>query len=424
MSWNIEGFSRNFQSLRHYTEVYQPVLIFLSEPMLINADLPPLLQPFIGKYDSFLNSEDCHDPSLALESTKAHGGTMIMWHISLTPFVTILPSKSPGFQTILLKLPSAIPSLHTALYLPTAGKEHEFTSMLVELEAHIEELRSTFPSAPHFMRGDANSNPNNISRFNLFTHFYTSLLFSRIPLQHPTYHHFMGNGCFDSEIDVLLVYGNDVSESVTNIVCKLDSPLVDSHHDIILSVCSIPRTLPSHSQEYLVNAPRISNTRTKIIWSEEGIAAYEQAVGTGLADLSERWGNPSSRSSLSVLLSSTYQCLSFAASSTNKSVNLAETKRKNALVPSNIRRSEKLVLKARRTLDHLLSANSNPDDIDAARTSLRGAKANLRQQTRAELSQMRIRGILSSPLSSLGIPLLLTRQSSLPSKPHPPRFII
>ena len=399
MSWNIEGFSRNFQSLRHYTEVYQPILIFISEPMLHNADLPPLLLPFLGEYDSHLNSEDCHDPNLPLESARAHGGTMIMWRTSLTPYITVLPSKSPGFQTVLVKIPALVPSLHTALYLPTAGKEHEFTSMLVELEAHIEELRSTFPGAPHFIRGDANSNPNNISRSNLFTHFYTSLLFTRIPLHHPTYHHFMGNGCFDSEIDVLLVHGSDVSESVSNIVCKLDSPLVDSHHDIILSNCSIPRVQPSPPQECLVSAPRISNSRMKIVWSEEGIDAYERVVGTALSDLSERWGDPSYRSSLSVLLSSTYQCLSLAACSTNKSVNLAKANKKKALVSPNIRRSEKHVLKTRRFLDHLLSGDSNHDEIVAARTKLRGAKASLRQQTRAELS--RIRNQRDEELSSI-----------------------
>ena len=120
--------------------------------MLHRADLPPLLQPFHGKYESYLNSEDSHDLDLPMESGRAHGGTMVMWHSSLSPHVTVLESNSPGFITILLKLPSAVPSLHTGLYLPTAGKEQQFTSILVELEAHIELLRSTYPETPHFLR--------------------------------------------------------------------------------------------------------------------------------------------------------------------------------------------------------------------------------------------------------------------------------
>ena len=150
--------------------------------------------------------------------------------------------------------------------------------MLVELEAHIEEIRSIYPDTPHFIRGNANSNPNNTWRFNLLNHFCSTHLFSKIPLHHPTYHHFIGDGCFDSEIDILLVYGKDVSETLSQIICKLDSPLVESHHDIILSSCSLPIARAPPSEEDLVMAPRISNNRTKIIWSEDGIKAYEEMV--------------------------------------------------------------------------------------------------------------------------------------------------
>ena len=370
-------------------EIHRPLLVLLTEPMLHSSDLPPLLQPFTGNYDSFLNSEDSHDQDLSMESAKAHGGTMIMWHTSITPYVSVLPTTSPGFVTIVLKMPSVTPSLHTVLYLPTAGKDQEFATMLVELEAHIEEILSIYPDTPHFIRGDANSNPNNHWRFNLLNHFSSSLHFSRVPLQHPTYHHFIGDGCFDSEIDILLVYGKDVSETLTRIICKLDSPLVESHHDVILSSCSLPTARASPIEEDLVTAPRISNNRTKIIWSDDGIKNYEEMVGTALSDLSTRWGNSASRTSLSVLLSSTYQCLSFAACSTNKFIDLSTKRKKKPSVPPNIRRMQSIVLKRKKTLDYLLSANSNAHDISDARTRHRQAKTLLRQYIRADLSNIR-----------------------------------
>ena len=124
------------------------MLIFLSEPMLHQCDLHPLLGPFHGNYDAHLNSEDYHDQDLALDKVKARGGTMIMWHTSLTPLITVIPTESPSFQTILLKLPETVPSLHTALYLPTAGKEDQFFSTLAELTNHLEEIQSNYPEAP------------------------------------------------------------------------------------------------------------------------------------------------------------------------------------------------------------------------------------------------------------------------------------
>ena len=124
------------------------MLIFLSEPMLHQCDLHPLLGPFLGNYDAQLNSEDYHDQDLALDKVKARGGTMIMWHTSLTPLITVIPTESPSFQTILLKLPETVPSLHTALYLPTAGKEDLLFSTLNELISHFEEIQSKYPAAP------------------------------------------------------------------------------------------------------------------------------------------------------------------------------------------------------------------------------------------------------------------------------------
>ena len=94
--------------------------------MTHQCNLQPLLLPFHGVYEAHLNSEDMHVPELALDKVKAHGGTMVMWHISLSPYITVLPSNSPCYQSILLKFPDALSSIHTALYLPTDGKDEQF----------------------------------------------------------------------------------------------------------------------------------------------------------------------------------------------------------------------------------------------------------------------------------------------------------
>ena len=198
------------------------------------------------------------------------GGSMVMWHSSLTPFVTIIPTESPSFQSILLKLPGSVTSVHTVLYLPTAGREDHFITALVDLEAHIDEIRSQHPDAPHFIRGDANVNPNNIARFNLF-YFSSSLSLKRLPLCHPTYHHFVRDGNFDSEIDVILYHGKDISETLSEIICKLESPLVESHHDVILSTCSLPSASIPPPHQDLLEAPRVPNDRIKTIWNDDGI---------------------------------------------------------------------------------------------------------------------------------------------------------
>ena len=357
--------------------------------MLHQCDLNLLLRPFLGQYDAHLNSEDNHEQDLALDKVKAKGGTMIMWHISLTPFITVIPSESPSFQTILLKMPGTVPSFHTAVYLPTAGKEDLFFSSLAELSSHFEDIKSKYPEAPHFIRGDANSNPHNVNRFKLFSHFCSTLSLSRISLDHPTYHHFVGDGNFDSEIDVILLHGQDISESVDEIICKLDSPFVNSHHDVILSTCTLPSAPPSPPQNDLVEAPRVTNDRIKIIWEEDGIPNYESLIGTSLACLRERWGTPSCKSTISILLSSTNSILSYAARSTNKSIDLSSTRIKKPHICPSIRKNEKAVLKCKKSLNHIISTSPSPVSIQAARDSLRTARASLRQAVRSNQSDIR-----------------------------------
>ena len=120
MTWNIEGFRRNVHSLKYFTVLHNPCLVFLSEPQLLQCDVAGLLQTFRGCYSYYLNSEDLHLPELALDHTKSKGGTMVMWQTSFDPFITIIPTQSSSLAAVLLQLPGHCISAHIAIYLPTS----------------------------------------------------------------------------------------------------------------------------------------------------------------------------------------------------------------------------------------------------------------------------------------------------------------
>ena len=118
-------------------------MVFLSEPQTFLCDIDLLASSFQGQYSFLLNSEETSNPELALDCAKAHGGTMILWRSELDPYVVPLPTTSPSFLPVLLKIPGFTPSIHVALYLPTSGKDPEFVSALSLLDIFIDEVSST-----------------------------------------------------------------------------------------------------------------------------------------------------------------------------------------------------------------------------------------------------------------------------------------
>ena len=97
MTWNIEGFKRNHLNLKLFCDSETPDLVFLSEPQIFQCDIALFSRSFSGKY-----SEESNNPELALDNSKAYGGTLVMWKSELDPFITPLPTSSPAFLPILL----------------------------------------------------------------------------------------------------------------------------------------------------------------------------------------------------------------------------------------------------------------------------------------------------------------------------------
>ena len=260
ISWNIENISNNYITLQSFAQKFSAKLIFLSEPMIYKCDLSPILQTLSGSYEAYLNSEDIHDPDLPLTHPKAKGGTMVLWHKSLSPFLKVLPTCSPSFVSVLLSPPGILPSLHTAVYLPTAGKDGDWLATIMYLESHFVENVERYGDVAVYLRGDFNASSKNKFRAAILSAVTDRLNVHRVTIPHPTYHHFTGGGASDSDLDLLLYGGGpEVTESLLDVKCKLKEPLMFSHHDLLVSVCSIP---PRKSEQIdtskNITAPRIT----------------------------------------------------------------------------------------------------------------------------------------------------------------------
>ena len=404
MTWNIEGVRRNRYSLKYFVEKDSPDFIFLNECLLFQYEEPNVMDIFRGEYSHSLNSDDVHDPEIPFIKNRSNGGTMILWKNNLDPFVTVLPTETQSFLAILFKPPDSPPSLHVSLYLPTSGKESEFIEEVTKLNAFLLEISESNPRPLVFIRGDSNVNINNKPRVNIFNSFKTSCHLNSVHIEHKTYHHFLGNGLFDSNVDVLLyVDAKDVCEEVTKIYCQKDYPEIGSHHDIVASSFTLPRisVKPSRTTSH---APIIPNKRTKIIWSAEAIPVYQSLIGQSLADLRERWCIPGSRSCVSLLIELSSDILSAAAGSSNTNISLSKMKtQKSAKVPRAIKSAQNKIRRLCRTRQKLCSTDPY---LATVTNNLVEARNDLRRKVRshngalATSEDQKVFSILSSPSST------------------------
>ena len=207
------------------------------------------------------------DPELPFKKSKAKGGTMIIWKKWMDPYITIHNNvHSSSFQAMILSLPNYETSIHVSVYLPTSGKDQEFTNHLTDLYNCLEELVLTYPNAKTFLRGDFNVNPNNTTRSIQLNAFQRAFRLMSVCIPHKTYHHFVGQGRFDSAIDLLLYPINVPGhETLSKVICKFDFPEISSHHDMILSNCKLLMKVeePPRSQ-VLKRAPRTEVERPRV----------------------------------------------------------------------------------------------------------------------------------------------------------------
>ena len=231
--------------------------MFLSEPQLYKCDARLALAPLLPTYCYHLNSEDEYHPDLALDRRQAHGGTLALWHSALDPFISILPTSSPAVLPLLLSIPGLTPSIHVGIYLPTSGREEHFVVALAALTAVLESVLDDHHGLPVYIRGDANVNPSNLPRVQLFSNFLSQFNLLNLPLHHPTHHHFTGDGAYDTQLDVLLFRGvSEQAESLLSVICGKVNTLILSHHDMVVS------TLPCNSVPFNPPSPCHSSSQS------------------------------------------------------------------------------------------------------------------------------------------------------------------
>ena len=344
--WNIEGFSRSKYALSSFLDLYSPDFVLLSEPMLFQCDLGLEMNLFKGDYCSSLSSDDLLDPELPLLKMRAKGGTMALWKKRIDPYVTVVPSSTSSIHSMVFSPPGLVPAIILCIYLPTAGKDLEYVEEIAKVNESILELVVKYPDAKILIRGDANANPKDTKRVDIVKKLCDDWSLTHTVIDHPTYHHFLGGGLSDSELDVLL-HSVDVSESLLKIICKLENPLVTSHHDALLSCFNLPCMACPSPPPNPPPAPRIENNRVKILWSESGIQAYQSLIAENLSRLRSNWHECSSIASISVLIQSTNAILDRFARETNKFRDLAapprqkSSKKPSFLISSEFSKSEK-----------------------------------------------------------------------------------
>ena len=121
---------------------------------------------------------------------------MALWSCGLEydQLISIHPVNSPALLPIIFSPPWLNPTIHIAIYLPTAGRDSEFIEALAEVHACIIELHNKYPDAPVFLRGDFNASLTNQIRSGLLDLLCSDHNLTSMDIPHPTYHHFVGSG--------------------------------------------------------------------------------------------------------------------------------------------------------------------------------------------------------------------------------------
>lgn len=347
--------------MKNFADLHQPDFIFLSEPQMFAHDLALAMRSLSPAYMASLNSADKYDSELPFLKSRTKGGTLIMWKRSLDPFISVWPVSTTSFLPILFHPPNSPLTVHIAVYLPTSGQESQFLEDLSNLSMVMDELHDAHPAAQFYLRGDFNASLRNTKRSDLLSHFCNEKNLLDVPIHHPTYHHFLGNGQSDSYLDKLLYPKAALyPEVLLDIHCKLSNPLINSHHDMIFSSWSLPHVEEEDWSENNVVAPKIKNTRLKIIWSDDGVQEYQKLVEPHLSRLQELWLSPPSRNSIKLLLESTNSVLISSAALTNKTIPLNGTssKKNSSKTPRHIKLSQNKLKKLYKNLQREAALNS------------------------------------------------------------------
>ena len=373
MTWNIEGLRRNIHNLKFFISEHSPDLICLSEPQIFKPDCDAVMAFLETDYSHYLNSPDSYDVDLPLRKRRAFGGTLLLWKRKFDPYVAVHTCRSSSAVALVLKPPGFTTTIHVCVYLPTLGHEHMFTEELSNLSLLIEELRQLYPCGSIYLRGNFNVSEKNEKRSILLNTFIQAEGLFELDIPHQTYHHFLGQGVSDSKLDRILYTCKLQPEFLVKIHCKLEHPLVDSHHDVVVSsfACVHEESSGSSEDPALLIAPKIDNTRHRILWDDDGIMAYQKLILPHLRRLQCTWLTESpSRTSMALFNDFTTNLLTSSARFTNQSRPLMPSDcRRNQSTPRAIKLSARKVLRMWKLLRHLKGLHDADSEIVKTQTN-------------------------------------------------------
>ena len=186
----------------------------------------------------------------------------------------------------------------------------------------------------------------------------------------------MNHGLSDSNIDVL-IHPENSEEPLEKVLCSKTNPLVDSSHDALVSSCSLPCQAVSEVPCNTIKAPKVEHSKHKVVWSEEGIKAYQKLLAMTLPTLESDYADIDLPETASVLFKVTNHILTGAAKATNKTIDLGKpSKPRKPFIPPEIRDALKIKGDALKAIN---LTESNPsattEEIEAAKNEFRTAKS-------------------------------------------------
>ena len=331
------------------------------------------------EYEFHLNTKEVNEPLLSFYKNRCAGGTLVLWRKHLDPYITVLPTESPAILPISLSIPGVSPSIHTCIYLPTHGRDNDFLQEISNLKCFLHTISAQHSDHTVCLRGDKNANKKNTTRCNLITNIFTEFSINEVYIEHPTYHHFVGNGLFDSNIDTIALTNQfGAFETIDQIICRVDHPEIGSHHDVILSTFHIPEKPIPQTEITIQAAPRTTYTSPIIQWTRDGEEAYQQIVSDQLKELRSLWHESDSKALTSVFIQCTNDILINCSMKTNPwNMNNSFTGCKPKSVPYLIKRARQKMKKKFNSMCKKNTTNSR-EQFEAARKAYKQTVRKLR----------------------------------------------
>ena len=158
--------------------------------------------------------------------------------------------------------------------------------------------------------------------------------------------------------------------------------MVESHHDMILSTISLPITSGGDVNDDILIAPKVENSRVKVLWQDDSILDYQAQVAQKLSSLRNVWSNSSSKSSLSILIDLSNTALTETAVATNKHNKLGKPKPvKKPRIPAEIRRSQAALRKSLKQMTEI-NLSGDAELIQKTRVTITEARRKYKLLTR------------------------------------------